>query len=364
MTGPELTGDSHGGDAPLGRSGLQEVAAPTGVLVTDAQERVLHAEGAAFPQHGLSVVGWRGRQMRELLPPAAIDVLMPRYRAALAGTPQSFDYRTSDGTRTYRVQIAPLRDADGKVTSVVAVLQDTTERRRMNAELARSETRLREAELMVGLGSWELILSSGAITCSPGMIRLLDLDDGQPLDLEIFMQRIHPDDRAAVKRAAVQCREDGSAVVEYRVTGRDGRERILSTRAELVVRPGDEPDQMRGAVLDVTDQREAERARFAAEQLFEQGFDAAPIGMVLSDAVDGRSFRVNEALCRLVGRPPEQLIGESVLSVIHPDDRATVANARAEMVAGSTIDVRGRDPVPAAGRDRRLGTGARRAGTP
>ena len=127
--------------------------------------------------------------------------------------------------------------------------------------------------------------------------------------------------------------------VEYRVIRPDGSERILSTQAELVTRADGEAQQMRGAVLDVTDQREAERARLAAEHLFQQGFDAAPIGMALSDAGDGRSFRVNEALCRLVGRTPDQLIGESVLTLIHPEDRATVADGAGQDGRRAPIDV-------------------------
>ena len=220
------------------------------------------------------------------------------------------------------------------VTSVVAVLQDTTERRRMNAELARSETRLREAERMVGLGSWELMLATGEVTFSPGLARLLDLAEGESLDLDTFIGHIHPDDRPAVQRAAAQCRRD--RIGRLRVPGGPARRKranpVDARRARRPARQG--PHQMRGAVLDVTDQREAERARLAAEHLFRQGFDAAPIGMVLSDAGDGRSVRVNEALCRLVGRPSDQLIGESVLMLIHPDDRGAVADARAEMAAG------------------------------
>jgi hypothetical protein len=73
-TGRGLTSDGNGGETPLDRSELRESAAPTGVLVTDAQERVLHAEGAAFPQHGLSVAGWKGRRVQELLPAVAVGV--------------------------------------------------------------------------------------------------------------------------------------------------------------------------------------------------------------------------------------------------------------------------------------------------
>ncbi len=64
--------------------------------------------------------------------------------------------------------MAAVRDRAGVIGSVVAVLQDCTEPLRVTAELARSEARLREAERMVGVGSWELTVETRELTFSPG----------------------------------------------------------------------------------------------------------------------------------------------------------------------------------------------------
>ena len=62
-------------------------------------------------------------------PRAAYERLEPEYRAALAGELRSFDYLTSDGTATYWVQIAPLRDDLGHVIGGMALSRDITGRR-------------------------------------------------------------------------------------------------------------------------------------------------------------------------------------------------------------------------------------------
>ena len=54
---------------------------------------------------------------------------------------------------------------------------------------------------------------------------------------------------------------------------------------------------------------------------FDAAFDHAPIGMAILGA-DGRYVRVNDALCAMLGRPREQLIGERDNEITHPDDRA------------------------------------------
>ena len=60
---------------------------------------------------------------------------------------------------------------------------------------------------------------------------------------------------------------------------------------------------------DITARRAAEQRQFAAQQLFETVFQAAPEGMSLSEWDSGRLMLVNDAFCELFGRPREQLIG-------------------------------------------------------
>ncbi len=307
---------------------------PAAVVIADSQRRVLHVEGGAFAAHGLDTRGWIGLALDEILPGHAVPILMPRYEAALGGEPQSFRYRTQDGRGVYEVQLVPARDCAGAITSVVAVMQDVTEHLRTTAALARSEDRLREAERMVGVGSWELVVATGEITYSAGLAALMELEDGRPLDSYRHLELVHPADRELVSGIGEQCVRHGSMSCEYRVVLPSGTMRILSVHAEAVTEPDGRRDHLRGAVLDVTEQRAAESQRLAAEHLFRQGFDAAPIGMALSDPVGGACARINDAMCRLLGRPREELIGRTIASVTPPEDGAVLRRAREDMLRG------------------------------
>ncbi|MDP9344182.1 MAG: EAL domain-containing protein, partial [Actinomycetota bacterium] len=69
--------------------------------------------------------------------------------------------------------------------------------------------------------------------------------------------------------------------------------------------------------------------------LFDQSFENAPIGMSISEPSTGRLLRVNDALCRLVGRSEHELLAlDSVLAITHPDDRAGAQAVLVEDVAG------------------------------
>jgi hypothetical protein len=52
------------------------------VLIADAR-RILHIAGGAFAAHGLDTESWIGQTIEQILPPAAVPILLPRYEAAL-----------------------------------------------------------------------------------------------------------------------------------------------------------------------------------------------------------------------------------------------------------------------------------------
>jgi diguanylate cyclase (GGDEF)-like protein/PAS domain S-box-containing protein len=61
--------------------------------------------------------------------------------------------------------------------------------------------------------------------------------------------------------------------------------------------------------------------RRASDQRFVRGFADSSIGMGLLSA-EWHWFEVNDALCRMLGRAPEELVGRSPAEITHPDDLA------------------------------------------
>lgn len=302
------------------------------VVLIDEHERVLHAEGEALVRHGLPPEECRGLCLKEILPAGAYRELRPRYQAAMSGQPQSFDYWTQNRRSAYWVQISPVQEEGRRMRQVLAVMQDVTARLRTTAELARSEARLREAERMVGLGSWELSLSDGSITYSPGAARLMGLKSGRALDLESFWALVHPEDQKAMQEAIERAIREGRAELEYRLIRADDHEqRILRVAGEAVPGEDGEPELLRGAVLDITEEREADQERMLAMSLYREGFDAAPIGMVVY-GTSGQIIRANRAMCRIVGR--EDLTGMSIDELTLAEDQAATVSSRKALISG------------------------------
>jgi PAS domain S-box-containing protein len=185
---------------------------------------------------------------------------------------------------------------------------------------------------MVDLGSWELAVDGGVVTYSRGFAAALGLAAGQTITLADWEQLIVAEDRSAFRAAFRACLRNGGGAGEHRVARADGTVRVVLVRGDADGVNAAGTRCVRGAIVDITAIREAERRHRAATSLFEQGFDAAPIGMSLVDPQTGRYLRTNDALCAMFGRSREQLAELSVHETTHPDDRAATAAAMRALI--------------------------------
>jgi PAS domain S-box-containing protein len=56
-----------------------------------------------------------------------------------------------------------------------------------------------------------------------------------------------------------------------------------------------------------------------AHEFFQHTFDAAPVGMAITD-IDGRYTRINQAMCEFTGYSESELLGMHYADITHPDD--------------------------------------------
>src|SRR6202030_2778798 len=100
------------------------------------------------------------------------------------------------------------RDESGELEFVGAVM-DTTEGKRAEKKLRRSEESLLEAQKLSHTGSWRHEVASGAVIVSPEIYRIHDIKpDDDASNTEFFFSRFHPEDRKRVvdlfERAALE----------------------------------------------------------------------------------------------------------------------------------------------------------------
>ncbi len=84
---------------------------------------------------------------------------------------------------------------------------------------------------------------------------------------------------------------------------------------------------------DVSERRRLEEERWLFEERFRIGFERGAIGMAMLD-LRRRFTRVNRALCTMLGRQEEELIGHVVESFVHPLEVELAIQASSAQVSG------------------------------
>jgi len=160
---------------------------------------------------------------------------------------------------------AELYDADDQhlLQLLIDDLWKLVQRKRAEAALQSSEQRLREAQRLARLGSWELDHASGKCDWSEEMYAVFGVDrsDFVP-SYASMLEQIHPDDRAAGEAVFRQASIGGASFERVlRVLTGSGQLRLVYFRALTELDEAGAPLVSRGTAQDVTEQRELERLR-------------------------------------------------------------------------------------------------------
>jgi PAS domain S-box-containing protein len=241
-----------------------------GVLSRDG--KLLEANKAPLEAAGLTIEDVRGKPFWECYwwshDRAVQDRLRQACGDAAAGRASRYDVevRVAGDTRMMiDFQIAPLRDAEGRITHLIPSATDVTKRRQAETALAESEARLRLAQEAADVGVFERDLLAGRAHWSPAMFRLWGVDPegrGPWIEDAEYLALLHPDDREAhrLRRDAMRANPVQTRFsFEFRIRhGATGEVRWLVSRGEVVRDEAGRAVLVRGVNHDVTERRRAE----------------------------------------------------------------------------------------------------------
>lgn len=187
----------------------------------------------------------------------------------------------------------------------------------MRAEHARQRLLLEDStDALFVCGPTGLITDANPAACRLLGVTLDALVGTRPSDFAApeWTEFVHRSVEAKIGRETV------SSHYEYVVLDRAGN-RIPVEVTSTALRDGDSVVGIQALMRDRREHRRAERALRESEERFRGAFEAAPIGMGLT-SLDGRWLKVNDALCRLIGYTPGELLTMRWHEITHPDDIA------------------------------------------
>lgn len=188
------------------------------------------------------------------------------------------------------------------------------------AQVEASERRFALAQGFARVGSWEWDIASGSVTWTEGVYRLFGLPPGTPITFALFLELIHPQDRATVRDALARTLEEG---VDYEVEARAARgDRWLHSRGDVLRDSDGRAVRMYGLVQDITERKHFESALFNEKERLQVTLTSIADAVVTTDVV-GRVTFINPAAEYLSGYSPEGARGRPVTEVLRVVDEVT-----------------------------------------
>jgi PAS domain S-box-containing protein len=132
---------------------------------------------------------------------------------------------------------------------------------------------------------------------------------------------IHPDDHPLVQAALAG--EGGAGTFRCRILHRDGSHRWLLVSFRRTVGEDDASGGLMGVGIDIDTVHRAEELRAADHEFLRVLLDSVPAPIAVKSE-DLRYLLVNDALCRLVGRTREEIVGRDDFDLFAPDEAAAI----------------------------------------
>jgi diguanylate cyclase (GGDEF)-like protein/PAS domain S-box-containing protein len=182
------------------------------------------------------------------------------------------------------------------------------QRQRALTRLATSEQRLREAQQVASIGSWELDHRTGELVWSDEVFRIFEVaPDEFGYTFEAYLGRVHPEDRDLVSQAlqdALAQRTPYSCV--NRIVTPTGQIKHVHGRGETYYEEDGRPQRSYGTVQDITEQFLSSAKLQQAAAVFKSTLE----GVMITD-LKGYILDVNQAFETITGYHRSEVIGQT-----------------------------------------------------
>ncbi len=233
---------------------------------------------------------------------------------------------------------------------IIAIIEDTTDKKRSEQALRESRTRLTEAQRIAHIGSWELNAVDQHLTWSEEAHRILETDHQRfAASYDAFLALVHPEDRDLVHRTYTTSIANRIPYdIVHRVLLPDGRIKFVRERCETFYDREGHPLRSLGTIQDITEQRQVEETLRQHEQDLRHAMDERE--RISQDLHDGilqslyaiglgleacKSQQQRKKTANAITQALDQAVGQ--LNTVMAEVRNFIAGLESQILQGSTF---------------------------
>ena len=279
-----------------------------GVIITDADQRIISVNTAFTAITGYSTAEILGRECKFLQGPETDPETVAAIRLALKNnrefSGEILNYRKIGASFWNELTISPVLDAQGAATHYIGVTRDITTRRLI--EMANQETTMQLRLVIRGgdIGFWDWDIPNHGLAVNDRWFTMLGLDPHGPSGIDLWHSLVHPEDTHKLTNlfeSVILNPQGVSGEAEIRARHRAGHYIWLIDRFSVVERSSDgKPLRVVGTHLDITERKQAEALLRADNQILQMTASGAQLLDVLEAIVKSIESASHGALCSIL----------------------------------------------------------------
>lgn len=203
----------------------------------------------------------------------------------------------------------------------VVFVRDITRQTENDLIIAKQKELLEKSQELGKLGTWELDLVNNKLYWTDENCRIFGVEPGTVANYEIFLEKVHPDDRDYVNEEWMASVAGKPYDIEHRLLI-DSEVTWVREKADLYFNDEGEVISAIGLTQDITHVKNSIQAIESSEIRFRSLFENAPIAYQSLDA-DGNFLAVNNTFCTMLGYSQEEILGQNFTKILHPDSAET-----------------------------------------
>ncbi len=217
-------------------------------------------------------------------------------------------------------------------------IENAVEARREAERADRQEQLMQLTEVAGDTGGFEVNTETGDMLLTDGACRILNVPEDATLSAEDTLEMTEPALREEIRQTMDQAVETGEQTHGvWPIILPNGEQRLLDV-TYTPTNPEEDDATLRGAIRDITEQKERERELRAERQFIEQALNTlGDLFYVLN--MDGTLRRWNDRVPELTGYADNDLAEIQATELFTEDDRETIADAIQMAVSGETVTV-------------------------
>src|SRR6202167_191157 len=252
----------------------------------------------------------------------------------------AFRVRNSEGEYHWFLSRAePLRASDGTLVLWIGVNLDIDETKRAEVELRRSKAHLADAQRLSHTGSAAMEAGTKRMFWSEESARIYGYSPDTEPTPDLILQRVHPEDVDLLKSVLERAGQGGSDFdFEHRLLMPDGSIKHIRSLAHPLS-DGDGNEESVGAIMDITERKEAEQRLKEQEMELRQVVDLAPQLIAVFGPHRERLY-LNQMSLDYFGMTLDQWRETSPSNEIHQDDTERLRSQWGRAIAsGSAFEI-------------------------